>query len=198
MPEEGSEPLQSTVSRGCTSRRHRAAATAAPLRSGASRRSGTRAPGARRCCRRGRCSGRPSSRCRRPGRCRSAGRLHESIPEVASVPLQLIETGWVYQPSWSAGRAGSRPSTVGGVESYCTSKSGVAVLFPASSVQVPWTDGVRAVRARIGRRRARGDPGGGVGSVPVDRGPSGCTSRSLSGVRATVGARERPAESRRT
>jgi hypothetical protein len=38
------------------------------------------------------------------------------MPEVGSVPLQLIETGRLYQPSWSAGRAGLT-ATVGGVES---------------------------------------------------------------------------------
>ena len=42
--------------------------------------------------------------------------LQESMPEVASVPLQLIETGRLYQPSWSAGRAGLT-ATVGGAES---------------------------------------------------------------------------------
>ena len=32
--------------------------------------------------------------------------VQESIPEVTSVPLQLIETAWVYHPAWSGGRAG--------------------------------------------------------------------------------------------
>ena len=58
------------------------------------------------------------------------------MPEVASVPLQLIETGRLYQPSWSAGRAGLT-ATVGGVASYCRPKSSEA-LFPAKSVQLPW------------------------------------------------------------
>ena len=62
--------------------------------------------------------------------------LQESMPEVASVPLQLIETGRLYQPSWSAGRAGLT-ATVGGVASYCRPKSSEA-LFPAKSVQLPW------------------------------------------------------------
>src|SRR6188472_4792494 len=60
------------------------------------------------------------------------------MPDVASVPLQLIETGRLYQPSWSAGRA-AETATVGGVESYCKPKSSPALL-PALSVHVPWTE----------------------------------------------------------
>ena len=66
--------------------------------------------------------------------------MHESIPEVVSVPLQLIETGCVYQPSWSAGRAAVTVAR-GGVESYRSPKEReLPLLFPATSVQPPDLD----------------------------------------------------------
>ena len=40
-----------------------------------------------------------------------------AIPEVASVPPKANETGWLYQPLWSGGRAGMAPVIVGGVAS---------------------------------------------------------------------------------
>lgn len=40
------------------------------------------------------------------------------MPDVASVPLKLIPTGWLYQPLESGPRLGDPPATVGGVESF--------------------------------------------------------------------------------
>ena len=56
-------------------------------------------------------------------------------PEVASLPLQLIVTGWLYQPFTSARRAGAAEAATGGVESYLSGKEADAAL-PAWSVQV--------------------------------------------------------------
>jgi hypothetical protein len=110
--------------------------------------------------------------------------VHDSIPEVASVPLQLIETGWLYQPSWSGGRA-ALTATVGGVESYWSVKSD-AVVFPALSVQLPWTvafapSGV----AYIGDEHAAIPE---VASVPCQLTPTGWSYQPFeSGARAAVG-----------
>ena len=54
------------------------------------------------------------------------------------MPLQLIETGWLYQPSWSAGRAAITVAT-GGVASYRSPKE-LPLLFPAAFVQPPDLD----------------------------------------------------------
>ena len=56
-------------------------------------------------------------------------------PEVASLPLQLIVTGFLYQPFASAERVGAAESAVGGVESYLSANEAGAEL-PARSVQV--------------------------------------------------------------
>jgi hypothetical protein len=63
------------------------------------------------------------------------GALHESTPDVASVPLQLIPTGWLYQPAWSGMRA-AFTVTAGPVASYWKPSAAVEVL-PAASVQLP-------------------------------------------------------------
>src|SRR4051794_36718501 len=39
------------------------------------------------------------------------------MPEVASVPWNVNANGWFHQASWSGGRAGTNPVTVGGVAS---------------------------------------------------------------------------------
>ena len=40
------------------------------------------------------------------------------MPDVASAPLKLIETGWLYQPFESGPRLGDPPVTVGAVASF--------------------------------------------------------------------------------
>jgi hypothetical protein len=64
------------------------------------------------------------------------GALHEPIPEVASVPVHAIETAWLYQPSWSAGRP-AVTVTSGGVASYWSPKASGVPVFPAASVHEP-------------------------------------------------------------
>ena len=44
--------------------------------------------------------------------------LQFAIPDVASVPVKLIPTGWLYQPFESGPRSGDPPLTLGGVESF--------------------------------------------------------------------------------
>src|SRR5262249_5242375 len=64
--------------------------------------------------------------------------VHESIPEVASVPAKATATGWLYQPFAS----GARPAlalTFGGVPSYFSATVDDDVQ-PAPSVQVPGTE----------------------------------------------------------
>jgi hypothetical protein len=61
--------------------------------------------------------------------------LQESMPEVASVPLQEIETGARYQPAPLGGRAGVA-SVFGATVSYRTTNVS-AELLPALSVQLP-------------------------------------------------------------
>ena len=56
-------------------------------------------------------------------------------PEVASLPLQLIATWWLYQPFTSGRRAGEADPVTGAVESYLSAKEAEAEL-PAWSVQV--------------------------------------------------------------
>lgn len=41
-------------------------------------------------------------------------------PEVASEPLNVIPTGWLYQPFASGPRLGEAPVTLGGVASFLT------------------------------------------------------------------------------
>jgi hypothetical protein len=66
------------------------------------------------------------------------GAAHEAIPDVASVPLQLIPTGWLYQPL-SSGERLAAAVTVGGVSSYLNEKLLAAEVFPALSAHVPFT-----------------------------------------------------------
>ena len=54
---------------------------------------------------------------------------------MASLPLQLIVTGFRYQPFASGKRAGAAEAAAGGVESYLSGKEAEAEL-PAWSVQV--------------------------------------------------------------
>ena len=64
------------------------------------------------------------------------GALQAAMPDVASVPAKLIETGWLYQPA----AVGLRPGvavTLGGVASYLTAKEAEALTLPALSRQVP-------------------------------------------------------------
>jgi len=58
------------------------------------------------------------------------------MPEVASLPLQSIRTGWLNQPLWSGFRPGVGGLTVGPVPSYLTTKLSEELL-PALSVQLP-------------------------------------------------------------
>jgi hypothetical protein len=59
------------------------------------------------------------------------------MPEVASEPLQLIPTAWLYQPFWSGALAAAAETLVGAVESNLSGKETVPLVFPAWSVQVP-------------------------------------------------------------
>jgi hypothetical protein len=61
--------------------------------------------------------------------------VHVIGPEVTSLPLQVIVTGWLYQPLTSGGRAGAAEPATGAVESYLSAKETEAAL-PAWSVQV--------------------------------------------------------------
>jgi hypothetical protein len=51
--------------------------------------------------------------------------LQPAIPEVASVPLKLMPTGWLYQPFASGGRLGDPPVTLGAFASRLTVITGV-------------------------------------------------------------------------
>lgn len=61
--------------------------------------------------------------------------MHVTGPEVASVPVQLIASWWLYHPFVSGGRAGAAELATGAVESYLSGKA-VEAEFPAWSVQV--------------------------------------------------------------
>jgi hypothetical protein len=50
--------------------------------------------------------------------------LQLAMPDVASVPVKLISTGWLYQPFASGPRLGDPPVTVGGVASRLTVMTG--------------------------------------------------------------------------
>jgi hypothetical protein len=63
--------------------------------------------------------------------------VQEAIPEVASAPLQLIPTAWLYQPFWSVPRAAAAETFVGAVESYLSGNEAAELVLPAWSVQVP-------------------------------------------------------------
>jgi hypothetical protein len=58
------------------------------------------------------------------------------MPDVPSLPLQLIPTAWLYHPFWSGPRAAAAEMPVGAVESYLSGKDADAEL-PARSVQEP-------------------------------------------------------------
>src|ERR1700693_1127884 len=60
--------------------------------------------------------------------------LQLSIPEVASVPLHVTVSAWLYQPLWSVPRSAAATTFVGGVASYLNPNVFVPVL-PALSVQ---------------------------------------------------------------
>ena len=59
-----------------------------------------------------------------------------STPEVASLPVKVTATAWLYQPFESAARPALDPVTCGAVASYL-SPSEAAPTFPALSEQVP-------------------------------------------------------------
>jgi hypothetical protein len=63
--------------------------------------------------------------------------LQVSTPEVASVALHEIVTGWLYQPFRSGARSGVAV-TLGAVASNLSGNA-VEVVFPALSVQAPGT-----------------------------------------------------------
>ena len=63
--------------------------------------------------------------------------VQEAIPEVASEPLQLIPTAWLYQPFWSVPLAAAAETPVGALESYLSGKETAELVLPAWSVQVP-------------------------------------------------------------
>src|SRR5215211_7035990 len=58
------------------------------------------------------------------------------MPDVASLPLQSMRNGWLYQPSWSAPLAAVAVVPNGAVASYLTTTESDELL-PASSVQLP-------------------------------------------------------------
>jgi len=60
-----------------------------------------------------------------------------SIPDVASLPLQVTPTPWLYQPAWSGLRAGVA-LTEGSVSSNLNGKLVAPDVLPALSVQVPF------------------------------------------------------------
>ena len=62
--------------------------------------------------------------------------MQDAIPEVASLPLQLSPTAWLYHPFWSGPRAADADTPVGAVASNLSGKEADAEL-PAWSVQVP-------------------------------------------------------------
>jgi hypothetical protein len=63
--------------------------------------------------------------------------LQVSTPEVASVALHAIVTGWLYQPFRSGARSGVAV-TLGDVASNLSVKA-AEVVFPALSVHAPGT-----------------------------------------------------------
>jgi hypothetical protein len=62
--------------------------------------------------------------------------LHAATPEVASVPVQLIATGWLYQPFASGGRAALADKSVGGWLSILIGLVVVEGCDPPTSVTV--------------------------------------------------------------
>jgi hypothetical protein len=62
--------------------------------------------------------------------------VHEATPEVASIPAQLIATGWLYQPFTSGGRAAPADKLVGGWLSILIGLVVVEGCDPPTSVTV--------------------------------------------------------------
>jgi hypothetical protein len=62
--------------------------------------------------------------------------VQDAIPDVVSLPLQLIPTAWLYHPFWSGPRAATADTPVGAVASNLSGKEADAEL-PAWSVQEP-------------------------------------------------------------
>jgi hypothetical protein len=60
--------------------------------------------------------------------------LQEAMPDVASVALTLIASGWLYQPFASGPRA-LIPEITGGVESFFTVTLALDVVDPTESVK---------------------------------------------------------------
>jgi hypothetical protein len=63
--------------------------------------------------------------------------VHVAIPEVASLPLQLIPIAWLNQPLLSGSRAAEAETPVGAVASYLSENAKAAEVLPALSVQTP-------------------------------------------------------------
>jgi hypothetical protein len=63
--------------------------------------------------------------------------VQPAMPEVASDPVQLIPTAWLYQPFLSGARVAAAETPVGAVSSNLSGKATVELVFPALSVQVP-------------------------------------------------------------
>jgi hypothetical protein len=62
------------------------------------------------------------------------------MPDVASVPLKLIPTGWLYQPFESGPRSGEALVMVGAVVSRLTSITGVLYEPPVLYWILHWND----------------------------------------------------------
>jgi hypothetical protein len=69
----------------------------------------------------------------------SAGAVHETAPDVASVPLNVTLSGRRYQPLPS-GALSALAETAGAVASYLSVASAGALVFPALSVHVALTE----------------------------------------------------------
>src|SRR5919199_6450808 len=66
-----------------------------------------------------------------------SGGVQPTSPAVASVPLQTILTGWLYQPLASAARSGVAETT-GAVASNFNGNVSTADRLPAASLQLPF------------------------------------------------------------
>jgi hypothetical protein len=71
--------------------------------------------------------------------------VHESIPEVASLPLNLMSTGSLYHPFTSASRDGVPAVATGGFWSSLILSWTVTVATPSSALQSSFVPGVSAV-----------------------------------------------------
>ena len=108
---------------------------------------------------------------------RSRPRCRRRSPRGRQTPTSCTASGWLYQPSWSGGRAGAAAMPVGGVASNRKREGdggrGIARLVGAAAARL----NARRVRARVGVGAAGRDPGDRVGAAPVDARAGGCTSR---------------------